>query len=87
MFRELLQNADDANAAAIEIHFQTTGEFTDINALKGSTYSKCTVRNDGIVFRDEDWSRLKCEGIPRMRSVAVLTIYRRGCACGVSLAS
>ena len=73
MFRELLQNADDANAAAIEIHFQTAGGFTDVNALKGSTYSKCAVRNDGIVFRDEDWSRLKCEGVPRMRLALVLT--------------
>jgi hypothetical protein len=102
VFRELLQNSDDARAKAVEIRFETkeyiereqdeatTSPSTDqdltgtasavklpnlktthasphtsiviIHVLLISKVLKVhrwTFRNNGIVFRDEDWSRLK----------------------------
>lgn len=66
VFRELLQNADDASATQVEIHFRTAqGGPTvlhpteDLPNLKTKNIASITVRNDGIVFREEDWGRLK----------------------------
>ena len=95
VFRELLQNSDDASATAVEIHFETKGyvdrkngkmqaaedgvvipgedSLPDLKAAVVRTYSfayryqrltsyqvhQWTFKNNGIVFRDEDWSRLK----------------------------
>ncbi|KAH9946348.1 uncharacterized protein BXZ73DRAFT_86493 [Epithele typhae] len=85
VFRELLQNSDDASASAVEIHFETkayldrennkaeTGEASDLVPeaesfpdLKNAAVHQWTFKNNGIVFRDEDWSRLKkiAEGNP-----------------------
>ncbi|GAA5980148.1 hypothetical protein JCM10908_001550 [Rhodotorula pacifica] len=70
VFRELLQNSDDAAATNVELHFRTT-KGTDGSSDKQPTYpsdslpdlttakiSSIMVRNDGFVFRGEDWSRL-----------------------------
>ena len=94
MFRELLQNSDDAGSKAVEIRFETkeyidrsyssedlddeasTAQEDDLPDLKtvpvrGSRFSsrfvdliddqvhRWTFRNNGMLFRDEDWSRLK----------------------------
>jgi len=86
VFRELLQNSDDASANAVEIHFDTEiyaqhtkekagdPEASNNNALaltrlpdlKTTVIHRWTFKNDGIVFRDEDWNRLKkiAEGNP-----------------------
>lgn len=64
VFRELLQNADDAVAGNVEIHFRTdtpdavysAGELPN---LKTHAISSIMVRNDGFPFREEDWERLK----------------------------
>ncbi|GAA6058557.1 hypothetical protein JCM10212_006996 [Sporobolomyces blumeae] len=78
VFRELLQNSDDAAATHVELHFRTTSTAETPTASEGSspaaappTYptdslpdlrtTKCRsimVRNDGMVFRKEDWARL-----------------------------
>ncbi|GAA5870207.1 hypothetical protein JCM16303_001925 [Sporobolomyces ruberrimus] len=69
VFRELLQNSDDAAASHVELHFRTTtASDTDrpqprypSEALPDLRTTKCRsimVRNDGIVFRKQDWSRL-----------------------------
>ncbi|KAF8513724.1 hypothetical protein BU17DRAFT_95084 [Hysterangium stoloniferum] len=76
VFRELLQNSDDAASKAVEIRFETkeylNGTKTDTPAtvikqidLKQPVH-QWTFRNNGIVFREEDWSRLKkiAEGNP-----------------------
>ncbi|KIJ11344.1 hypothetical protein PAXINDRAFT_171798 [Paxillus involutus ATCC 200175] len=65
VFRELVQNADDAGAENVEIEFQTedyalgkklmNGTVTDLTKIKTS---KWVVKNDGAEFKPEDWSRL-----------------------------
>ncbi|KAI0822620.1 hypothetical protein BC628DRAFT_1388241 [Trametes gibbosa] len=85
VFRELLQNSDDATATAVEIHFETkeyverknrkveveagssmTLPPTELPDLKTAVVHQWTFKNNGMVFRDEDWSRLKkiAEGNP-----------------------
>ncbi|KAL5514880.1 hypothetical protein ACEPAG_2196 [Sanghuangporus baumii] len=82
VFRELLQNSDDAASKSVEIHFETqayidrkkasevegnsaqsTGTFPD---LKTQPITQWTFKNNGIIFREEDWNRLKkiAEGNP-----------------------
>ncbi|KAL5498075.1 hypothetical protein ACEPAH_3006 [Sanghuangporus vaninii] len=82
VFRELLQNSDDAASQSVEIHFETqtyidrkkaseiegnsaqsTGSFPD---LKTQHVAQWTFKNNGIIFREEDWNRLKkiAEGNP-----------------------
>ncbi|KAG6862294.1 hypothetical protein C0995_015991 [Termitomyces sp. Mi166 len=78
VFRELLQNSDDAQATAVEVHFDTqafidsaegsleSGSSKALPDLKTTVVHRWTFRNNGIIFRDEDWSRLKkiAEGNP-----------------------
>lgn len=92
MFRELLQNSDDASSKAVEIRFETKryinrngasedqatpppGErLPDLKTalVRGFRSPSCFIdpigptqvhrwsfKNNGILFRDEDWSRLK----------------------------
>ncbi|KAG6908391.1 hypothetical protein DXG01_004820 [Tephrocybe rancida] len=78
VFRELLQNSDDAQATAVEVHFDTQtfidssekqsegGSSKTLPDLKTTSVHRWSFRNNGIVFRDEDWNRLKkiAEGNP-----------------------
>ncbi|RDB24786.1 hypothetical protein Hypma_008085 [Hypsizygus marmoreus] len=80
VFRELLQNSDDAQATAVEIRFETQqyinhkkgpaagDEFVKepLPDLKTALVHRWTFKNNGIQFRDEDWNRLKkiAEGNP-----------------------
>ncbi|EPQ50196.1 hypothetical protein GLOTRDRAFT_141604, partial [Gloeophyllum trabeum ATCC 11539] len=97
VFRELLQNSDDAGSSAVEIHFETRAyaektkaaassssspadaepsegdESTrtdkareDLPDLKTVQVHQWVFKNNGQVFREEDWSRLKkiAEGNP-----------------------
>ncbi|KAL4065267.1 hypothetical protein J3A83DRAFT_4099689 [Scleroderma citrinum] len=66
VFRELLQNADDAKANSVEIHFQTRKhvDFPEkapsesVNDLNTVRLFRWTVRNNGSRFTPEDWKRL-----------------------------
>jgi len=81
VFRELLQNSDDAEARSVEIRFETGAylsrengddlqsdkpEREDLPDLKTAVVHQWTFKNDGILFRDQDWNRLKkiAEGNP-----------------------
>ncbi|KAI0313421.1 hypothetical protein OF83DRAFT_1175689 [Amylostereum chailletii] len=82
VFRELLQNSDDAASRSVEIRFETeaylsrqktTEEDSGIVSgseklpdLKTALVHQWTFKNDGVPFRDEDWSWLKkiAEGNP-----------------------
>ncbi|KAG8814868.1 hypothetical protein FRC17_000941 [Serendipita sp. 399] len=73
VFRELLQNADDAEATAVQIIFETkkTTAPSDEALEEGASGDRpppnldeivietWVVKNNGMLFRDEDWSRLK----------------------------
>ncbi|GJN91725.1 hypothetical protein Rhopal_004748-T1 [Rhodotorula paludigena] len=70
VFRELLQNSDDAAASSVELHFRTTtGSTASADAqptyapdqlpdIARTKVASIMVRNDGFVFRQEDWARL-----------------------------
>ena len=92
VFRELLQNSDDAGAKAVEIHFETKSyldrrglesglsassvSLEEIPDLKTTLVRSCNIllvaesharaqvhqwsfKNNGMIFREEDWNRLK----------------------------
>lgn len=99
VFRELLQNADDACSPAVEICFETKkyvdargkssvdkappshdGRLPDLKTalVRGPRFSFCfpcltvlaqvhrwTLKNNGMIFREEDWTRLKRIGTER----------------------
>lgn len=75
VFRELLQNSDDAASKAVEIRFETmpqpnAAELPNLPPVPSIDVKKLihrwTFRNNGLIFRDEDWARLKkiAEGNP-----------------------
>jgi len=69
LFRELLQNANDANARQLQIRFQGTQFWSSLSSAgssaveakenAGSSFSSLRICNDGFVFREEDWERIK----------------------------
>lgn len=93
VFRELLQNSDDARSKAAEIHFKTKlfmergdgnvsseGHSKDPSNFSTAQVNSCSLipefrnvifeqvyqwvfKNNGDVFRDEDWDRLKKIGM------------------------
>lgn len=68
VYRELLQNSNDAEADTAEIYF-TTGEGSSI--VKQVIY-----RNNGMPFRPQDWSRLKkiAEGNPDVSKIGAFGV-------------
>ncbi|KAG9310114.1 hypothetical protein JVU11DRAFT_9726 [Chiua virens] len=78
VFRELLQNSDDARSTAVKIRFETAAYLrrkddeqrnTDVHPLpnlKTTHVAQYMFQNNGITFRDEDWTRLRkiAEGNP-----------------------
>jgi HSP90 family molecular chaperone len=65
--RELLQNADDANATSVKIQYLTlSGRRIPPEELGATPCRRLQVSNNGVPFRDEDWKRLKriAEGNP-----------------------
>lgn len=73
VYRELLQNSNDAEATVSEIYFTTKDAETDAST-NGTTpsgprrkiVSSVQYRNNGMPFRPQDWARLKkiAEGNP-----------------------
>ncbi|KIL68939.1 hypothetical protein M378DRAFT_21839 [Amanita muscaria Koide BX008] len=78
VFRELLQNSDDAGSDAVEIHFETddvskteslggnSEETVELPDLKTTNVCRWIFKNNGRVFQEGDWNRLKkiAEGNP-----------------------
>ena len=62
VYRELLQNSDDAGATKAELRFSTT----DNHPPSSLTVSQVVYRNNGQAFRPQDWNRLRkiAEGNP-----------------------
>mmetsp|Transcript_42713 Transcript_42713/g.166879 ORF Transcript_42713/g.166879 Transcript_42713/m.166879 type:complete len:1741 (-) Transcript_42713:2922-8144(-) len=58
VWRELIQNSDDAGATEVHIEFRTNGGDQQVTT--------CIYKNNGKEFKDEDWHRLRsiAEGNP-----------------------
>jgi hypothetical protein len=67
IFRELLQNSNDACATMARIEIDTTSSNTTTTSL----VTQVVYRNNGWVFREQDWKRLSkiAEGNPDVRYV------------------
>ncbi|EXX52939.1 hypothetical protein RirG_248640 [Rhizophagus irregularis DAOM 197198w] len=75
IYRELIQNSDDAKSSSIQIIFETNNVIRNIfNPIKesidkriksnnsnkfGDKITRIIFKNNGFPFRDEDWNRLK----------------------------
>ena len=78
--RELLQNADDAEANCVEIAYETsqpvdiTGD--KISKLLDIQYDRLLVLNDGRDFDESDWARLKriAEGNPDEQKIGAFGV-------------
>lgn len=70
VYREMIQNANDAGAKEVEISFSST---TGTKQVKGGKVmiESIQVRNNGRPFTEEDWRRLKsiAEGNPDEQKV------------------
>ena len=71
MYRELIQNANDAGATEVQIEFKTNSEGS---SSKRSLINSIVIRNNGRAFTDDDWRRLKkiAEGNPDEQKVLKL---------------
>ncbi|CAG8587187.1 9394_t:CDS:10, partial [Dentiscutata erythropus] len=67
VFRELLQNSDDATSSSVEIVFEGT---------KRENYSRLLFKNNGMNFRKQDWDRLKkiAEGNPDEQKIGAFGV-------------
>ena len=83
VYRELLQNSNDAEATNAEVHFTTTAAADKGSSSSTSTISTSTpiveqvmYRNNGMPFRDQDWARLKkiAEGNPDVSKVGAFGV-------------
>ncbi|PKY44256.1 hypothetical protein RhiirA4_541705 [Rhizophagus irregularis] len=57
IFRELMQNSDDAKSTKVQIFYETANPGKDIK-LKDKI-ARIKYKNNGFIFRSEDWDRLK----------------------------
>lgn len=69
LFRELLQNSDDACSRHVEIHYQTLSDpvgYEDMSQVTKRLCCQLVFKNDGVLFREEDWQRISriAEGNP-----------------------
>ncbi|KAF8415202.1 hypothetical protein L210DRAFT_3465017 [Boletus edulis BED1] len=88
LFRELLQNSDDAQSHTVEIHFETAAyldqrkrreENLGVSALpdlKSTPVTQWTFKNNGEVFTEKDWMRLPkiAEGNPRPEKIGAFGV-------------
>jgi DNA mismatch repair ATPase MutL len=68
VYRELIQNANDAGATEVQIEFKTNSENSSSKRL---LIKSIVIRNNGRAFTDDDWRRLKkiAEGNPDEQKV------------------
>ena len=78
VYRELLQNSNDAEASLAEIHLTTAKR--DQSASKEEV-TQVLYRNNGLPFRPQDWARLRkiAEGNPDETKVGAfgVGVHRR----------
>lgn len=70
VYRELLQNSNDAEATTAEIIITTSpssnGDSSGVNSNNNQLVTQVIYRNNGLPFRPQDWARLRkiAEGNP-----------------------
>ena len=71
VYRELLQNSNDAGATSAEIQFTTTSP-----TLSSNVVSQVVYRNNGMPFREQDWDRLQkiAEGNPDVSKIGAFGV-------------
>jgi len=83
LFRELLQNSDDAGSATVEVHFETAAyrdrrdqKEETLPDLKSTSVTQWTFRNDGKPFAEQDWIRIRtiAEGKPDPEKVGAFGV-------------
>ncbi|KAI8974636.1 hypothetical protein BDB01DRAFT_805850 [Pilobolus umbonatus] len=76
LYRELMQNADDASSSAIQIHFQTSSPDPTKQPNLSAKCEKIIFKNNGMAFRPEDWTRLKriAEGNPDEQKIGAFGV-------------
>uniref|UniRef100_U9UAW9 Sacsin/Nov domain-containing protein n=1 Tax=Rhizophagus irregularis (strain DAOM 181602 / DAOM 197198 / MUCL 43194) TaxID=747089 RepID=U9UAW9_RHIID len=58
IYRELMQNSDDANSSKVKIIFETKNPSTDKNILNDKIET-IIYKNNGLAFKKEDWDRIQ----------------------------
>ena len=68
IYRELIQNANDAGANEIQIEFKTSAASSNSDR---KLIDSIVIRNNGRAFNEDDWRRLKkiAEGNPDEQKV------------------
>ncbi|CAG8539361.1 9116_t:CDS:10 [Paraglomus occultum] len=78
VYRELLQNADDAKASRIEINFRTevVGQIKERPSNSSNEYNVIEFKNNGSPFSEKDWDRLKkiAEGNPDEQKIGAFGV-------------
>ncbi|KAI9033764.1 hypothetical protein CLU79DRAFT_882880 [Phycomyces nitens] len=77
LYRELMQNADDASSSSVQIMFHSSDSAIDTKAPNLSTKcNRITFKNNGMPFRPEDWNRLKriAEGNPDEQKIGAFGV-------------
>lgn len=77
VYRELLQNSNDAEADSAEIYFTTTTTTSNSSSsTESGIVTQVVYRNNGMPFRTQDWSRLKkiAEGNPDVSKVGAFGV-------------
>ncbi|GES82823.1 hypothetical protein GLOIN_2v1661590 [Rhizophagus clarus] len=74
VYRELMQNSDDAKSSSVQIIFETANPSTDKH-LKDKIV-RILFKNNGFAFRTEDWNRLKkiAEGNPDEQKIGAFGV-------------
>jgi len=74
VYRELMQNSDDAKSSSVQIIFETANPSTD-KYLKDKIV-RILFKNNGFPFRPEDWNRLKkiAEGNPDEQKIGAFGV-------------
>ncbi|KAG0933842.1 hypothetical protein G6F57_009475 [Rhizopus arrhizus] len=77
LYRELMQNADDALSSAVQICFHTNSpESSSKTPNLSAKCNKIVFKNNGMPFRPEDWVRLKriAEGNPDEQKIGAFGV-------------
>ncbi|KAL0090981.1 hypothetical protein F4703DRAFT_1790933 [Phycomyces blakesleeanus] len=77
LYRELMQNSDDASSSSVQIMFHSADSAIDSKVPNlAAKCNRITFKNNGMPFRTEDWNRLKriAEGNPDEQKIGAFGV-------------